>query len=135
MILDMSAILAVVLGEPEAEQVLAAIDHAPSVGMGAPTLVELAAVMEHRAQPEVWRRVEKLLELWEVATVPFDAHHAEVAARAYRDYGKHGPHRAKLNFGDCLSYATATVAGQPLAFVGDDLGHTDIEPAIGSATS
>jgi len=133
MILDTSAVMAVVLDEPGAERVLDAIVSAPAVKMSAATLVELRAVIHRRLQPQDVRRVERLLSVWQVQVVPLDEEQADEASRAYRDFGRGSGHPAGLDLGDCFTYGLAAVAGEPLAYVGQDFVHTDVVAAVPSA--
>ncbi len=91
--------------------------------------MELNAVLARWLRPEDQRRVERLLDAWRIELVPFDAAQAEIATQAYRDFGRGSGHRAALNLGDCYSYALASVAGEPLLFVGDDFVRTDVVAA------
>ena len=129
MILDTSAVCAICFDEPGAHTLLDALESAASLKISAPTVVELNAVLIRSGPPQVQRRVERLLEAWEVEVVPFDGVHAAVASRAYRDYGRGTGHPAALNLGDCYSYALAVTANEPLLFVGDDFAHTDVDRA------
>ncbi len=129
MILDSSALLALVFGEPEHERILTALSEPPWVGIGAPTLAETGIVLSARLGDEARPALALLLEHLDLAIVPFDAAHARAAREAFLRFGR-GRHPAGLNFGDCLAYAVAKVAGLPLAFVGDDFARTDIEPAL-----
>jgi ribonuclease VapC len=97
--------------------------------MSAATAVEVNAVLTRRLRPEDQRRVERLLDAWEIDLVPFDADQAAITSQAYRDFGRGSGHPAGLNLGDCFSYALANVTGEPLLFVGDDFAHTDVTPA------
>lgn len=94
------------------------------VGVGAPTLVETAAVLGARI-PEARHLLDDFLRRVEAQVVPFGVDHWEVARGAYERFGK-GRHPAGLNLGDCFSYATARVAGRPLLCVGDDFPLTDL---------
>lgn len=129
MIVDTSAIVAIVLGEADAEDLAQIISEATEPKMSTATAVELDAVLTRRLRPEDQRRVERLFDEWELDLVAFDAEQAEIASRAYRDFGRGSGHPAALNLGDCYSYALADVTGEPLLYVGDDFVHTDITPA------
>lgn len=125
MILDTSAVLAIVFREPEAEELLGKIGAARTVGIGAPTLAEAAVVLAARVGQEGERLLGLLVERAGMVVVPFDGAHARVAADAWLRYGR-GRHAASLNFGDCLAYATARLAGRPLLCKGDDFPRTDL---------
>ncbi|MEY8015685.1 type II toxin-antitoxin system VapC family toxin [Mycobacterium servetii] len=129
MIVDTSAVVAVVLGETDGEQLAEMLLDATAPKMSAATLVEVNAVLTRRLRPEDQRRVERLFAVWEIDLVPFDAEQAEIASRAYRDFGRGSGHPAALNLGDCYSYALAEVTGEPLLYVGDDFVHTDVTAA------
>jgi ribonuclease VapC len=124
-ILDTSAIIAVVFREPEEDEFVRKIGAAHTVGVGAPTLAEAAIVLAARLGQDGQRLLSLLIQRAAVVVVPFDAEHAEVAADAWVRYGR-GRHPAALNFGDCLSYATARLAGRPLLCKGDDFSKTDL---------
>jgi ribonuclease VapC len=128
-IVDTSAIIAIVLGEAPAEQLAEILLDATPPKMSAATVVEVNAVLSRRLRPEDQRRVERLFDEWDIKLVPFDAEQAEIASRAYRDFGRGSGHRAALNLGDCYSYALAAVTDEPLLYVGDDFVHTDIMTA------
>ena len=128
MILDSSAILAVLLDEPEAERLVDRMLEADLVGVGAPTLCETGMVLASRLGPESRGVLERFLQEFEVVELPFGGEHWREAVEAFRRYGR-GRHAAALNFGDCLSYATARLSGRPLLFVGDDFSRTDVEAA------
>lgn len=130
MIVDTSAIVAIVLDEPHSEQLAELVLDATAPKMSAATAVEVSAVLTRRLRPEDQRRVERLLDEWEIELVAFDAEQAAIASRAYRDFGRGSGHPAALNLGDCYSYALADVTGEPLLFVGDDFVHTDVTAAF-----
>ena len=128
MILDSSAVVALALQEPGHERLLAAIAAAASLGIGAPTLVETTIVLSARLGRDARGLVSRFALEADLTVVPFTDAHFGTALDAWLRFGR-GRHPAGLNFGDCLAYATARVAGEPLLFVGDDFGKTDIEAA------
>ncbi len=128
MVLDSSAIVAILLLEPNHEELQAKIESAPGVAIGAPTLVETLMVLTGRVRGKPILALRELLRAAEAEVIPFSEDHSRVALEAYLRFGK-GRHPAALNFGDCLSYATAFVARQPLLFVGNDFSETDIQQA------
>lgn len=128
MVLDSSAVVAVVLKEAGYQDLLAKIEAAPGVAIGAPTLVETLIVLTARLHREALPVLKELLLAAEAEVIPFSEDHSHVALRAHLRFGK-GRHPAALNFGDCLSYATASIARQPLLFVGNDFSRTDIVAA------
>ena len=131
MIVDTSAIVAIVRGEMGAETLKDALVNSPHSRIAAPNYVELCAVMQQRNRPEVSRLVDRLLNDYRIGIAAFDADQARVAAQAYRDFGRDSGHPARLNLGDTFSYALAHVTGEPLLFAGDDFIHTDIRSACG----
>jgi ribonuclease VapC len=128
MIVDTSAITAIALQEPGFEELLEKLARASSVGVGAPTLTETAIVLSARLKQDARGLLARFLTEAAIATIPFgDAHYA-AAVQAWLRYGK-GRHPAGLNFGDCLTYATARLAEAPLLCTGDDFSQTDLEIA------
>lgn len=125
MTLDSSALVAIVFGEPGYLDLVDRILQADVVRIGAPTLTETAIVLTARRRKAMRRELASLLRELDVTTVPFSADHHEAAWHAYERYGR-GRHKANLNYGDCLSYAVAKLAGDELLFVGDDFTYTDI---------
>jgi ribonuclease VapC len=127
-ILDTSAILAVILREPEGNDFLTKIGAATAVGIGAPTLVETSVILAARVGEAGSHRLARLVERTDTVVVAFEPGHWQVAFDAWMRFGK-GRHTAGLNFGDCLSYAVARMAAEPLLCKGDDFAKTDIELA------
>jgi ribonuclease VapC len=125
MILDSSALVGVLLSEPGHEEMLARIAQAEWLGVGAPTLLEAAMVLSARLGRDARPQLQRFLREAEVEIVPFGEEHWEAAMDAFLRYGK-GRHPARLNFGDCLAYAMASVAGDALLFSGDDFSRTDL---------
>lgn len=121
---DSSALVAVVLGEPDAENLLRAMQAEPAI-VGAATLVEASMVVEARQGPDATRDLDLLVAGAIDEVVPFDSAHARAALDAWRRFGK-GRHPAGLNFGDCLVYACARLRDVPLLFKGEDFTKTDI---------
>ena len=130
MIVDTSALIAVLQSEPEADTVLAALEEAESVAMSAATLLEASIVADGSHDPVRSARFDTFVDALAAEIVPVDAAQAAIARRAYHDYGRGSQHPARLNFGDCFAYALATVRREPLLFVGDDFVHTDIASAL-----
>ena len=128
MVLDSSALIAVLNGEPGSARIEAAMLAAPRVVLSAVTLVEASIVADSRRQPDGMAELDLLLNELGVEIIPVTAAHAQIARVAYRDFGK-GRHPAGLNFGDCFSYALARALGEPLLFVGNDFSQTDIAVA------
>lgn len=128
MILDSSAVIAILLEEAGFEPLLAKADSAEQLAIGTPTLLEVRISLARKSASNASARLVDFLTDGEVRITPFTADHLEVAFQAFERYGK-GRHPAKLNFGDCISYAVALVSGQPLLYKGDDFAKTDIEAA------
>jgi ribonuclease VapC len=127
-ILDTSAIVAIALREPGHEELVAKLRAASTLGIGTPTLTETGMVLSSRLGVEPQAVLDRFLRDFGVVPVAFGELHWREALEAFRRFGK-GRHPAALNFGDCLSYATAKVANHPLLFVGNDFARTDIEAA------
>lgn len=125
MVIDTSAVVAVLLGESNDRDLLEAIEAAPTRSISAASLVEAGIVMEARLGEEGGRSLDELLRVLQIEVVPVDSQHAAVARRAWRQFGK-GRHPAGLNYGDCFAYALAWLTSEPLLFVGDDFTKTDV---------
>ncbi len=131
MVIDTSAVVAILLREPEADRFSRALADAPIRLLSAVTRVELSCVIEGRKGDAGRADLEEMLQTVGFEVVSVTAWHAEVAIGAFRRYGK-GKHRAGLNIGDCFSYALAIAMDHELLFKGDDFIHTDIRPALPS---
>ncbi len=129
MIVDTSAIVAILRHEDEARRFAQALLDAESPKISATTLVELINVLDRRVGAEGVAASEQLLADANVEIVPFTRDQARWARHARLTYGI-GHHRAQLNFGDCFVYALAKETGEPLLFKGNDFSHTDIAPAV-----
>lgn len=127
-ILDSSAIIAVLLDEPGAAAIIDRMEMAERLAVAAPTLVEAGIVLRARAGPVAEELLDDLLRTLDVTVIPFGAEHATAAVTAWERYGR-GRHPAGLNLGDCIAYATARIAGLPLLALGEDFPRTDIELA------
>lgn len=125
MVLDTSALLAILLNEPAAPAVEAAIENDPVRLIPAPSALEAAIVVESRFGEPGGRELDLLLHRAGIELVPFDSGQMELARVAYRRFGK-GRHVAGLNFGDCFAYALSRWSGEPLLFVGEDFAKTDV---------
>jgi len=128
MILDTSAVVAAISEEEGAKELLEKMGSAPSLAMGTATLVEASVVLIGRHGTSGQDALSRFVTERDVSIVRFDSKHWKAAATAYSEFGK-GRHPARLNLGDCMSYATAKVAGEPLLFTGNDFARTDIAPA------
>lgn len=128
MILDTSAIVAVLFKEPGWEVLLDKLVAATGPAVGVPTLTEAAIVVSARMRLDGRAMLARFLTEGSIAAVPFGEEHYGTAVDAWLRYGK-GRHRAALNFGDCMAYATAKLADQPLLCVGGDFALTDLDLA------
>ena len=129
MVLDTSALLALLLDEPEAEACRGALESDESRLVSAATLLEAAVVIEARKGEAGGRELDLLVHRAEITVVPVDAEQVAEARRAYRRFGR-GRHAAGLNFGDLFSYSLARVTGEPLLFKGEDFARTDISRVL-----
>lgn len=129
MVIDTSAVLAILFAEPEAQEFIAAIEIDPVHLMSAPNVLEAMMVIEVRKGAPGVRELELMLHKANIDVVPFTKEHAVIAHQAWRKYGKSN-HAAGLNLGDCFSYALAKSSGEPLLFKGNDFSQTDIQVAI-----
>ena len=125
MVLDTSTIVALVLKEPGHERLAVQIDQAREVLVGAPSVVEAAMVLSSRMRQDARPVLQVLLRQVRAQVVPFDDDHVWAATAAFLRFGR-GRHAAALNFGDCMSYAVASIAGQPLLYTGDVFSKSDI---------
>lgn len=125
MIVDNSAIVAIVLREPGWEALAAKLAAASTAGIGAATLAESGLVLTAKSGKNMRPVLLRFLQETRLTVIPFGEEHWRVAVDAYTKFGK-GRHAAALNFGDCLTYATAKLAGQPLLCLGDDFVKTDL---------
>lgn len=130
MVIDSSALLAILFSEPEAEPFARAIAGDPRRLMSAVSALETAIVVHARKGPAGVREFDLLLHAAGVKVVSFDSEQTLLARAAYEKYGK-GHHPAALNLGDCCSYALAVSSGQPLLFKGRDFSQTDVQTARG----
>lgn len=128
MVLDTSAVIAILLKEPQAEQFLSLLYEAESVAIAAPTMLECEIVVMTLLGAEGQMRLYDFLRALGAQIVPFGETELAVAGSAYREYGE-GRHTAGLNFGDCFSYALAIVREEPLLFKGNDFSKTDVTAA------
>ncbi len=130
MIIDTSALIAILRAEDDAPDMARAIQGAPVRRVSAASYVEAAVIIDASRDPVASRRFDELVEAAELRVEAVTAVQARIARDAYRDFGKGSGHAAGLNFGDCFAYALAKSTGEALLFKGDDFGHTDITPAL-----
>jgi ribonuclease VapC len=129
-IVDSSAVVAVVRQEADAWILHRALIGARRARMSAANFVEAAVVVDGARDPVASRELDRYLEQMDVEVVAFTPDQARIARDAYRDFGRGSGHPAKLNLGDCFAYALAKDTGEPLLYTGDDFGHTDVIPAV-----
>ena len=130
MIVDASALIAILRDEPEASACARAIEAASRRRISAANFVEAAIVIDAGHDPIASRRFDDLLGAAQLEIEPVTEAQARIAREAYRDFGRGSGHPARLNFGDCFAYALARVTGEPLLFKGDDFTHTDVTPGL-----
>ena len=128
MIVDSSAVVAILNRESDAGRYETAVASTPHCRMSVINMLEAAIVVEARGGVAAGHELDAFLDGAGITLMPVMAEHVEAARRAWRRFGK-GNHRAALNFGDCFAYALAKTTGEPLLFKGEDFTHTDIEPA------
>jgi ribonuclease VapC len=129
MIVDSSALLAILFSEDDADRYAGAITEAESCRISAATFVESAVVVDMQTAETGGRQLDTLLRRAGILIEPLTEEQAHVARQAYADFGK-GRHPAGLNLGDCFSYALAKVSGEPLLFKGQDFSQTDVTSAL-----
>lgn len=125
MIVDSSALVAILLDEPEAPR-FAAYLATEEVSLSAASLTETLLVLRGKAEERIVHQLDEMLRVTEVTLVPLDERQARLAGDAYVRYGRGSGSRARLNYGDCFSYALAIARDEPLLFKGDDFVHTDV---------
>lgn len=128
MIVDTSALCAILTGEPERADLLDRVLAAPA-RMSAASYLETGIVVDRVGDPVLSRRLDELIAELGIEVVEVTPAQARVARAAYRDFGRGTGHPAALNFGDCFSYALAADSGEPLLYKGEDFSHTDLQRA------
>jgi ribonuclease VapC len=129
-IIDTSALIAILRAEDDASDMALAIERAQVRKISAANYLETAVVIDASRDPIASRRFDELVDTAGLRIEPVTHDQARIARDAYRDFGKGSGHKASLNFGDCFAYALARSTGEPLLFKGNDFGHTDITPAL-----
>lgn len=129
MIIDTSAVLAILFDEDDAARFADAIAGADRRAMSAASFLEAGVVIDNQLGPAAGRQLDALLARAQIEIAPVTREQAEIARQAYLDFGK-GHHPARLNFGDCLAYALAKTADRPLLYKGNDFSQTDIASAL-----
>ncbi|HWG19802.1 MAG TPA: type II toxin-antitoxin system VapC family toxin [Terracidiphilus sp.] len=130
MIVDSSALVAILLNEEDGDALSRVLDGAEIVRMSAASYLEISIVIDHYRDAALSSRLDDTILDAEIVIEPVTMEHARIARQAYRDYGKGSGHPAQLNFGDCFSYALAREKREPILFKGDDFGHTDLRSAL-----
>ena len=130
MIIDSSALVAILRREEDADLYSIALAESTENAVSAATLVETGIVLVRAQSPEFEAQLDELLADNDVERVAFTAHHANIALQAHRMFGRGSGHSARLNFGDCMAYALARATGRPLLFKGNDFTKTDIRAAL-----
>lgn len=130
MIVDSSAIVAIVNGEPEAEAFATAIERAEQVSISAATLLESCIKLDAQGIPAISRRLDRLIASVPIEVIDVTVEQVAIAREAYVEYGKGSGSAARLNFGDCFSYALAFAKDEPLLFKGGDFSQTDLKSAV-----
>jgi ribonuclease VapC len=125
MIIDTSAIIAILYGEPDGEELLERLVAAPRRAMSTTNLVEAWLVVDRNPNRAKAAALDELISLLQIEAIPVTLNHARLAREAYNVYGK-GKHPAALNFGDCFSYALAKSSGESLLYKGNDFAQTDV---------
>jgi ribonuclease VapC len=130
MIVDSSALVAVIKRESDWLTLSGRMNSVNSLYMSAASYLETSIVLDSRRDPIMSTGLDELIEDVEIVIEPVTAEQAKIARQAYRDFGKGSGHPANLNFGDCFTYALARDKREPLLYKGDDFGHTDLRSAI-----
>jgi ribonuclease VapC len=129
MIVDSSAIIAILKHEPQWPALSKTLDSAESSRISAANYLETSIVVDGWRNPNLSRQLDELIERFNIIIEPVTVEQAQIARQAYRDYGRGSGHPANLNFGDCFTYALAREKRDPVLWKGDDFGHTDLRPA------
>lgn len=130
MVIDSSALLAILLNEPEADKFATILKNSKLKIIASPTYLETCMAAKPRLGLQAIEEVNFLMNLAIIETIDFTADASEVAVKAFLKYGKGQGHPAQLNFGDCMAYAVSKLEGLPLLFKGDDFSKTDVECVV-----
>jgi ribonuclease VapC len=133
-IIDSSALLAILFAEPDAARFATAIETARSRRISAANWLETAIRVDQASSALASAAFDDLVREAEIVVEPVSVRQAEIARTAYRSYGKGTGHPAALNFGDCFAYALAKLTGEPLLFKGADFARTDVRSALAAPT-
>ena len=129
MIIDTSAMIAILTDESDSLALSQALDEPRIVRLSAASYLETAIVLDKHRDAVLSAKLDELIEDSDIVIEPVTDSQAKIARQAYRDFGKGSGHPAGLNFGDCFSYALARDKREPMLWKGDDFGHTDLRPA------
>jgi ribonuclease VapC len=130
MIVDSSALIAILKREPEHASFSALLESTADVFTSAATYFETSIVIDSLRDPILSNLLDDLIERSRIVIEPVTVEQAKIARQAYRDFGKGSGHAANLNFGDCFTYALAREKREPVLWKGDDFGHTDLRAAV-----
>ena len=130
MIVDSSAIVAILWQEEDAAEYAMAIEAASVCRLSIASFLEISIVVQRLQGPLTRRLFDQMIETGAITLEPVTIEQGRIAADANRRFGRGSGHPARLNFGDCFSYALAKATGEPLLFKGDDFGHTDVATAV-----
>jgi ribonuclease VapC len=132
-IVDSSALIAILTGEPDAEELNDLLSSAARPALSVANYLEAAIVLDRHSARGAGERLDRYLAAGQVEFVEVTESQARIARAAYRNFGKGGGHPAGLNVGDCFAYALAIERDEPLLYKGDDFKHTDVRSALNSA--
>jgi len=130
MIVDTSALIAMITNEEDGDALSRVLDGPQTVRISAASYLETSIVIDAHRDAAVSAQLDDMIKDAEIVIEPVTVEQARIARQAYRDYGKGSGHPAKLNFGDCFSYALAREKREPILFKGDDFVHTDLRSAL-----
>ena len=130
MIVDSSAVIAILAEEPEAQEFSDKLAAAKTLRMSVANFFEAAIVLDSKRNCAISRKLDELVRSAEIHLAAVDEVQARIAREAYRDFGKGSGHKANLNFGDCFAYALAKTMNEPLLYKGTDFSQTDVRPAL-----
>ena len=130
MIVDSSALIAILTDEPDAPGLSQVLDRPEIARISAASYLETSIVLDKHKDAVLSAKLDGLIELAKMVIGPVTVEQAKIARQAYRDYGKGSGHPANLNFGDCFSYALARDKREPILYKGDDFVHTDLRSAV-----
>ena len=133
MIVDSSALIAMLTNEEDGDALSRVLDRPGMVRMSAASYLETSIVIDAHRDAALSARLDETILDSEIVVEPVTLEQARIAREAYRNYGKGSGHPAKLNFGDCFSYALAREKREPILYKGDDFGHTDLRAAVNVA--